>query len=880
MDGEVVVKHTNPEVPDNSYGAEVRFHIDNLVEMLMGDGMSREDAEAEARKRFGSPKKHDPRRNAAKRAGLVDRLRLDLGFAVRSFRRNPGFSSLVVLTLGLGIGATTSIFSVFNGVVLRDLPFADPHELMFVWERSDLEGVPQEEASAGIFRDWLAGNQTFEDMTAWAWDDGGVVTTPDGSPQVRNVVVSYPNFFEVLGVSPQLGRVYVSGEAEENQRGTVAVISDKLWREEYGGSEDVVGRSINVDGSPLEIVGVMPSGLAAPDTEIDVWVPAGLRSNIRWDRHRRNLTVIGRLADGVLAGQAQADLSRIAIGLREGEFSDIYDGWDALVEPMQTGVVGSSAQTIAAAFMAVGLVLIIACVNVANLLLARATGRSREMALRVAVGAGRGRLLTQLVTESVVLCVVAGLIGIAIAAVLHSTLLGLEPGLIPRVEELSIDGTAMVFAIGVSLVTGVLFGATPMLAGVFNLSDALREGGAGDRSSDSKAIQRLRSSLVVAQVTVTVILLASAGLLFRSLQALNSVDPGFNHESVVASRIYVDGNRYNSAEMVVDYYESVMREASAQPGVRSVGLTTAMPMDPLAINYDLPFRRDGEPRADDNDGPQADFRVVSPGYFETMSIEVVAGRDLHQSDIATSPFVMLVNEEFVRRHLNGQDPIGLRIETPSTGWNWFEIVGVVSDTRFYGPAQDIKAEMYMSFRQVPRNVATLVVSSANPATTVNPVRAAILEIDPGQPPHSILPVTELVRNAVGAERFFAGVIGVFAIVALVLSTVGLYGVISFWVGKRTREIGIRMALGARRRDVVGLVMTKTVALVAVGLGTGVIGAQLTGRAIESVLFQVSAGDPATIIGVTLLLLATAATASGLPAIRAARVDPSSTLRSD
>jgi predicted permease len=821
-----------------------------------------------------------PPRHVAQKGwhAMLDTTRQDIKYAVRTFVRSPGFTAVAILTLALGIGANTAIFGVINGVLLRPLPLGDPERLTVVWERNQSDGIEKSAASTGIFLDWRERTRTFTDLTAWIFTNFTIQEDDNASIALDGVLV-YPNFFDVLRTSPLIGRAFTADDAPPGQRGTVALISYRLWQDRWGADPDIVGRTVRLDGRPTTIVGVMRPDVAAPDPAADVWLPAAFTAPVRWVRHNRSLLVYGRLAPGATIAQAQEDVARIAAELAQGEFADIYEGWDAVIEPMQEQVVGNARATLLVAFATVGLVLLIACVNIANMLLARAAARQREIAVRAALGAGRNRIARQLLTESVLLGLAGGAVGIGFGVVTHRLILTFQPGIIPRAEELHIDLMALGFAVGASLLTGLLFGLAPAAHSLrLDLQDALKQGG-GKGATGSKTHNRLRGTLVASQLALATILLCGTGLLTRTLWELGRVDPGFEPDHSVAVRMFLDGRRYTTEDMIRQYYDQLAEQLEATPGITSVGATSALPMDPMGINYDLPYRLENAPELKTNELPSADFRVVTPNYFDTMRIPLMRGRWINDFDRSDGTFVALVNESMAQRAWPDQDPLGQRFETPSTDWQWFEVVGVVGDTRYYGLDTEPRPEIYVAHAQVPRTAMTVVTrTSAGAAGYTDAVRRIVGQQDPAQPAHSVVPVVDLIADTIAAERFYAMVLGVFSAVALILAGAGIYGVLSYWVNQRTQEIGLRIALGATGTTVMRHVVGRGLALTGVGLGVGLVGALIATRVLSSTLYGVGTADPATIAGVSVTLGLIAVVACWVPAFRASRVDPVDALR--
>ncbi|MGH9322396.1 MAG: ABC transporter permease, partial [Vicinamibacteria bacterium] len=643
----------------------------------------------------------------------------------------------------------------------------------------------------------------------------------------------------------------------------------------------IVGKTLRIDSEAHTIIAVMRPDVAAPDSSADLWIPYSFQSPIRWERHHRRLIIYGRLRDGVSLEAAQEDFSRIAAELRTGEFKDIYEHWDAFLVPLREEIVGGSRPTLLVALAAVALVLLIACVNIANMLLARSAGRRREMALRTAIGAGRGRVIAQLLTESLLLAAAGGALGIVVALVTHRLLLRFEPGILPRVEELSLDHWALAFASVVTALSGVLFGLAPAVQTLRLHVQKFLQQGSGRGSTEGRGFTRLRAFLVTSQLALAAILLCGAGLLGRTLVELERVDPGFRTENRIALRVFLDTDRYESDEEVAEYYRRLTERLSQLSGVQAAGASSALPMDPLGISYDLPYRLEGQRELDDNELPQADFRVVTPGYFESMGVSLVAGRLFDGFDRADRPFVALVNETMAKQVWPDATPLGRRFETPSTGWKWFEVAGVVSDTRYHGLRSEPRPEIYVAHAQVPRAIMTFVVrAGAEEASFAASLRREVLAQDPAQPTHSLVTMDDLVSDTVKAERFYALVLAAFSALALTLAASGVFGVLSYWVAARTMEIGVRMALGASRFEVMRDVMSKGLGLGLLGAALGLAGAAFATRVVESVLFQVSATDGMTYVGVALLLLGTALSACALPALRASRVDPIVALRDE
>ncbi len=807
---------------------------------------------------------------------IMNTLLRDMRQAVRVLAQNRGFTIVAVLTLGLGVGANTALFSIINGVLLRPLPFEQSQELVVIYEVSQQSGTGS--TAEGTFLDWREQTETLTDIAAWG--NVSFILQTDDDAVALDGVITYPNFLRVLGVRPRLGRPYMLDDAVEGRRGNVIVISHRLWQERWGSDPETIGRVVRIDGAPVEIIGVMPPRVAAPEPNIDVWLPEKFAPpSIRWMRHNRWLQAVARLRPEITLEQAQADMARISAGLANGEYSDIYAGWSATIVPLREQIVGDARPALVLAFGAVSLILLMACANVANMLMARATVRRQELAVRAALGAGRSRLVQQLLTESVVLGVCGGVVGTAIAFATHRLLLGLQPDIIPRAGELVLDATALGFALVISVLTGLLFGVAPAFqGGRIDLRHALTEG--GQRASTTGTRRRRQRSLLVAfQMAVTVILLSSAAVLIQTMVELNRVDPGFRAEGAVALRQFLDRTRFRSDSVMAQYAVELEALLASLPGVSAVGATSALPMDPLGINYDLPYRVPGNEDLADDALPQADYRIVTPGYFRSMGIQTVRGRGFTAADDATSPFVILVNQTMADEVWPDQNPIGQRIYTPSRDWAWFEVVGVVADTRYYGLNTAPRPEMYVVYAQQPTQEVSFVVHTAgDPALIAEPVRQAALALDPSQPAHSIVPVSQLIADTLAAERFYGTMLTVFAGMALSLSAVGIYGVLSYWVSQRRQEIGVRLALGATRRSVMRTVVQQGLGAAAVGSMAGLAGAVVVTRAMQSAI-ATTTNLGLLSVGTVLLTLGLVATAAcAVPAFRASRLSPMQALR--
>ncbi|AHG88138.1 permease [Gemmatirosa kalamazoonensis] len=803
----------------------------------------------------------------------------DLRYAARLLRRAPGFAAVVIATLTVGIGAVTAIFTVVNAVLLRPLPFHEPERVVQVWSGSGARAHGP--TSPANFLDWRAATSAFDAVAA---EDFRWVNLPagamDGAPPQRLYAgLVSPAFFRAVGVGPVVGRGFAPDEERTDAR--VAVLGHAVWVGRFGGDRGVVGRTITLDGEAYQIVGVMPRGFDFPGplvgTPVELWLPLAWAPG-QADRGIRRLGITARLRPGVSLAQAQREVDAVAARL-----AALYPRVNADVRirlvPLREELVGSSERPLLVLLGAVGLVLLIACANVANLLLARAHARDREVALRAALGARRRRIVRQLLAESVVLALAGGALGTLAATWLTKALVVLAADALPRAAEVSVDGRALLFALATAVVTGLLFGAAPALRLSGGSADAaLRQGRtltAGPRW------QRLRGALVVAEVAMALVLLVGAGLLVRSLDRLLRVDPGFDPTHVLAARVDLPEPAYAAPERQTRFVIDALDRLAAADGATAA-----------AIDY-LPFSGgdayldvtiDGRPAATPAEQPAAHYRAVGGDYFAAMRIPVLAGRALGAADRAGAPPVAVVNAAFVRAYWRGVDPpsvLGRRVRAGSSASDgpWLTVVGVVADVKHWGLDDHASPELYRPLLQAPSAHVTFVLRGPDAATQAASMKRALRAVDPDQPV-TIAPLSSLVSASTIAQRFRSALLGAFAAVALVLALGGIYGVISYGVARRTREIGVRIALGAQRVEVVGLVLREGMRLTALGLALGVVSALWLTRLLRGMLFEVTPTDAATFAGVSVLLAAAALAANYVPARRASRVDPLAAIRSE
>jgi putative ABC transport system permease protein len=805
----------------------------------------------------------------------------DLRYAARLLLSKPGFTAVAVLTLALGVGANTAIFSIVNAVLLRPLPFKEPDRLVLVRENFPRLYGPAVNLSGAEFLDYRDGNTVFSQTAGFT--DFKVNLTGRGEPQRVQAARVSASFFPTLGVAPALGRSF---SAEEDQPGSndVVILSNALWRGQFGGDASIVGKTVRLDGRPFTVVGVMPRSFEFPyrdelmDAEAELWVPLALtdkEKNGRADSF--DFRFVGRMKPGVTLAQAQADIGTIAARLRQ-EHPDVYSGnleMTAGVVALKEKIVGQVRPLLLILFGAVGLVLLISCANVANLLLARAAARQKEIALRSVLGAGRLRLVRQLLTESLLLSLSASALGLLIAVWAVGFVVKFGPRDVPRLQDVSLDTTALVFTLAASVLTAVLFGIAPAIHGArLNLSEALKQ--TAGRASGGRESKRLRAILVVFETAAAVVLLVSAGLLVNSFVRLMRVQPGFDPEGVIVARTALPATRYPKEEQNKAAYRQILARLAATPGVKSAGLATYLP---LAGDWGIGFRVEG---AGENEFHNADGTWVSNDYLNTMGIRLLKGRGFTDDDREDTTPVVIVNETLARTYFPGGDAVGKRLQWG--GWpgaQWLTVVGVVGDVKVSALDAETQPMIYMPIFQIPRarpNVIFVARTDASPAALAASMRDAIRSVDRELPAYDIRTMSDVVAESVAQRRFSMMLLSVFGAAALLLAGVGIYGVLSYWVTQRTQEIGIRMALGARGRDVLRLVVGQGMALVGVGVGVGLAGALLLTRVMRGLLFAVSATDPLTFVSVALLLAAVALLACLVPARRATKVDPMVALR--
>ncbi len=805
----------------------------------------------------------------------MESLLQDIRYALRALRRSPGFTAVTLLTLALGIGANTAIFSVVNTVLLRPLPYGEPDRLVMVWEQKSGGPTDRNVVSPANYLDWKDRSASFEGLAALTWSGTTLLGETPERVQGRKVT---PNFFGVLGVAPALGRSFTAEEAGAGQ-GRVMILSDGLWRRRFGADPALVGKAIPVAGGTATVLGIMPRSFQPlPWGEEEYWEPFALGDDDRI-RRGRYAQVIGRLKPGVTQASAQTELAGIAGALAQ-EYREFNTGWGVNIVPLAEQVSGSSRLALLVVLGAVSLLLLIACANVANLMLGRAASRRRELAVRSALGAPRWRLTRQWLTEGVLLALVGGAAGVLLASWGVDLLVAAGPEGIPRLAEMTVDGRVLLVSAVVSLLVGVLFSVPALWGGVARpTATGLREGG---RTTVGTTAGRFRGGLVIAQVALALVLLFGAGLLVRSLQRLAAVDPGFDPRHLVSAQVNLPTPSYPDDARQDALYRQLLEGLRATPGIDAAGLATFVPF--MGAGAATSFTVVGRPRPPAGEEPVADIRVVDPGYFDVMKIPLRRGRAATTADGAGAPPVVVINETMARQLWPDTDPIGQRVQV-----SWWdeqampEVIGVVGDVRRTSLDEALRPMIYYPMGQSPTGGSMMLVvrtrGDATAATTAA-IRGTLRELDPTLPLSDVATMYTRLASSMTDRRYPMLLLGLFAGLALTLAAIGLYGVLSFAVGERTKELGVRMALGARPADVVGMVVRGGLSLTLVGLGLGTVAAAAVSRVLGHLLYQVPATDVVTFGAVAALLLVVAGVACLVPARRAARTDPIIALRSD
>jgi putative ABC transport system permease protein len=864
--------------------SELRFHIERQIEENLAAGMSPERARREAAMEFGGLEQIKERCREVRPGRWIEMTWQDLRFGARLLRRSPGFTTVGIATIALGVGANAAIFSFIDSVVIKPLPYPEPERIVRVYEvRPD---HLRSNASAPILLDWQK-RGPFQYLAGLTGNRATL--TGVAEPVMINEMKVSAHFFDILGVKAAMGRTFVEGD-DQPGKDHVAVLTHVLWKTQFAGEPDIVGKTIILDGAPNTVIGVLPD---TPGLYNDGWVKilrplAFAQSDLTRDYHA--VECIGRLRPGVTMEQARTQMAAIAISIAH-DFPKSNKGWGVLLQPLTKSYVrGETTKSLFILMAAVGMLLLIACANLANLTLARGVSREREVAIRAALGAGYGRLMRQFLTESLLLSFGGGMLGIGASYVgILAMKAAMPPNWLNPEADPTLDGRVVLFSLVLTFVTGVVFGLVPALrASRPDLSYSIKQGGSG--ASAGKSIQSLRSAFVVAEVALATILLGGAGLLIRSFFQSQLVDPGFNSTNVVTAWLPVSDQRFPNSGEFLDYIQAILERVGSVPGVKDVAFTSALPME--AWGYYLPIQVVGSKALDSSLRPTCFVKIVTPSYFRTLGMRLVKGRTLTEQDTKGSVPSIVINSTMARQFFPTTDPIGKRILDqeivyaknqlgPEISW---EIVGVVADEKFGGLSQsnDDKPEYYVSIEQSPANtlLALVVRGDLRPESLEHSIAAAVHEVDHNQALDDMRTLDKIKDNSLGSDRLRSALITVFASMALILAAIGLYGVISYSVAQRTREIGIRVALGASPRKIAELVIQNALVLTLFGLVVGVAGAIGLARFLSSVLFEVSPYDPLALGTAVVILTVTALLACLIPVRRAIRLDPIIALRSE
>jgi putative ABC transport system permease protein len=862
---------------EQDFTEEIESYLEMLTEAKVTKGLGREEARRAALIELEGVEQVKERVREVRMGYFVETILQDLRYGVRVLVKSPVFTVVAVLSLALGIGANTAIFSVVNGLLLKPLPYPEPERIVDIWHTPPQESFPGMDkfsVSPANYLDWKSQNQSFEQMAAYG-DAGFSLSASGADPVPVSGAVVSSEFFSILRANASHGRTFVP-EEEEPGRSNVAVIGQGLWQRAFGSNPNLVGQSVTLDSQPYTIIGIMPTGFQFPQ-EAEVWVPLAWDEKEKKTRSIHDYVVLARLKPGVSLAQAQAEMRTISSRL-EQQYPEENKGWGAVVIPLQEDLVGDVRPALLVLFSAVGFVLLIACANVANLMLARGANRQKEIAIRIALGAGRTRIVRQLLTESILLAIVGGILGLLLAGWGSEALMQLSSGSLPNHGEIGLDRWALGFTLLVSFAAGILAGIAPALQFTkTEMSETLKQG--TGRTGGSSVKQRTRKALVISEVALSLILLIGAGLMIRSFWKLQHVDPGLDTNNLLTMTVGLSPTKYPEGKQQIAFIDRLIEQVKTLPGVVSVGTTTTLP---LAGGGSIqPFTIEGQPMTAVAEQPSARMRYISPDYFRTMGIPLRQGRFFNDQDREDGAQVIIISEAMARRFWPGQDPIGKRL-TPSfhSKQGVREIIGVVGDVKA-GLDVDATPTMYLSYKQAPRPFMTVVVRTASdPQKFIQPVSRAIYAVDNEQALWNVRTMEQVLATSMSGRRFNMTLLITFAALALILAAVGVYGVMNYSVMLRRRELGIRIALGARTTDVLRLVLGQGLALTLVGVGVGLVVSYGLTRLMASLLYGVTATDSLTFLTVAGVLIGVGLLASYLPARRAAKVDPMIALRSE
>jgi predicted permease len=870
---------------ENDLDEELHYHIDQQTQQNIRLGMSPEEARRAALKSFGGVEQAKEQSRDARGVRWIEDLWQDLRYGVRMLAKTPGSTLVAVLTLTLGIGATTAIFSVVHGVLLKPLPYPNPDRIVTVallFPQRNIELLRPRD-----YLNWRAQSQSFAQLACYDTSE----TNLTGSGEAERLILGRvsADFFPSLDITPLLGRSFLPGEDQPGGQ-RVMLLSQQLWQRRFSSDPNIVGKTLVLDGNGYLVVGVMASGINLPgdvgffetayQPNIDAWVP--LVFNARNDHGLEifSVNVIGRLKPGVTLEQAQADLDVITDRNKQAS-PGVYKGAQVKVSRLSEHLVGNARLALLILSSAVSFVLMIACVNVASLLLVRAMARRKELAVRAALGAGRARLIRQLLTETTILSFLGGVIGLLLAWGGVRWLVALEPDWIPRVKELGINGTVLGFTLLISILTGVIAGLLPaLLASRIDLNEALKEG-LGTKFSTRRGWWRAGPALIVVELALSLILLIGAGLMIKTFLRLLGVEKGFQPENVLTIRVRPNDSKYpRGSQQHLTYCRELVERLQALPGVQSAAFTSWLPLTGLSGRASLKI--EGRPPWERGQVPIVEISTVSNDYFHTLGMQMRAGRVFNEADRADAPPVVIINETLAKRFFTGEEPLGKRLDSFNPKSPWAVIVGVVADVKHLGPDKEVRPELYFPDSQTAlyTDPVLAVRTTIEPARMAADVRREVAARDPDQPVYEVMTMEQRLANSIALRRNSMLLFAIFAAIALIIAAIGIYGVISYSVGQRTHEIGIRMALGAERRDVLILVLKQGLKLISAGVTIGLIASLALTRVMKNLLFEVSATDPPTFVVITLILNIVALLACWVPARRAMKVDPIVALRND
>ncbi len=862
---------------EKELGSELRFHIERQVEENIAAGMTAQEARRVAKREFGGVEQVKEECRDIRRVNYIENLSKDIRYGVRMLRKSPSFTFFAVAVLALGIAANSAIFSIADAVLIRPLPYADANRLVIVWEDASAYGFPKDTPAPGNFSDWRSRNQVFEDVAATGFG-GSFNLTGQGLPEKLTGREVTANLFSVLGVTPELGRDF---HPEDDVPGAtpVTILSHGLWLRRFGGDPQILGKEISLNYEKCIVVGVMKRGFQFPDRESELWTPERFTKEELANHGSHFLEVVARLRPGVSLKSANADLAVIAQQL-EKEHPDSNSKVGAFAVSLREEFAGDTRPAILMLVGAVCFVLLIACANVANLLLSRATGRRREMAMRLALGATRGRIVQQMLTESVLLAILAGVAGLLLSMWGTRFLATLIPAGIAPLTGTGVDGRVLLFTLAVTLATGILFGIIPASrVSQFHLTPSLKQG--GGQSGVGSGGQRLRDALVISEVALAIVLLAGGALMIRSLENLYHLDPGFRADHVLVMHTPLPDRKYKTLTQRTAFYDQVLANVETLPGVVAAGYTTWIPLTNAGGAMGVTL--EGKPEPAPGQALIPNVRIISKNYADALRMKLIEGRLFEQSDGFGKPLVALINQTMAKNYWSGENPVGKRFKSGkySEKSPWITVVGIVGDIHQAGLDLPARAEMYFPYQQQddgfsPEYLA--VRTAGDPMTFAEIVRQQVWAVDKEQPVAGVMPLEDLVDENLASRKMQASLLSGFAGLALLLVSLGIYAVLSFAVTQRTQEIGVRVAMGAQPRDVLRMIFAQGFKLFLIGAAIGLAAALALSRALVHLLFGVSAYDPASFAGVTMLLAVVALLACYVPARRATRVDPLIALR--